>query len=103
MASIVQRGGSYSVVYYTKENGIRKQKWESFRTEKDALHRKYMVEQYQQVKKELAHRPQTIGQLIQEYVWLYGRAKWSLSMYTSTQGLIRNYINPYFAAFAWMS
>lgn len=98
MASIVQRGGSYSVVYYTKENGIRKQKWESFRTEKDALHRKYMVEQYQQVKKELAHRPQTVGQLIREYVWLYGRAKWSLSMYTSTQGLIRNYINPYFGS-----
>ena len=98
MASIVQRGGSYSVVYYTKENGIRKQKWESFHTEKDALHRKYMVEQYQQVKKELAHRPQTVGQLIQEYVWLYGRAKWSLSMYTSTQGLIRNYINPYFGS-----
>lgn len=98
LASIVQRGGSYSVVYYTKENGIRKQKWESFRTEKDALHRKYMVEQYQQVKKELAHRPQTVGQLIREYVWLYGRAKWSLSMYTSTQGLIRNYINPYFGS-----
>ena len=26
-----------------------------------------MVEQYQQVKKELAHRPQTVGQLIREY------------------------------------
>lgn len=75
MASIVQRGGSYSVVYYTKENGIRKQKWESFRTEKDALHRKYMVEQYQQVKKELAHRPQTVGQLIQEYVWFIWQSK----------------------------
>ena len=98
MASIVQRGGSYSVVYYTKENGIRKQKWESFHTEKDALHRKYMVEQYQQVKKKLTHRPQTVGQLIQEYVWLYGRAKWSLSMYESSQGLIRNYINPYFGS-----
>ena len=81
MASIVQRGSSYSVVYYTKEDGIRKQKWERFRTEKDALHRKYMVEQYQQVKKELAHRPQTVGQFIQEYAWLYGRAKWSLSIH----------------------
>ena len=98
MASIVQRGSSYSVVYYTKENGIRKQKWESFRSEKDALHRKCMVEYYQQAKKELAHRPQTVEQLIQEYVCLYGRAKWSLSMYTSTQGLIRNYINPYFGS-----
>ena len=98
MASIVQRGNSYSVVYYKKENGIRKQKWESFRTIKDALHRKSMVEYSQQSKKELAHRPQTVGQLIQEYVWLYGRAKWSLSMYTSTQGLIRNYINPYFGS-----
>lgn len=98
MASIVQRGKSYSVVYYIKENGIRKQKWESFRSEKDALHRKYMVEQYQQVKKELAHRPQTVEQLIQEYVWLYGRAKWSLSMYTSSRGLIQNYINPCFGS-----
>lgn len=68
MASIVQRGSSYSVVYYTKENGIRKQTWESFRAEKDALHRKYVVEHSQQVKKELAHRPQTVEQLIQEYV-----------------------------------
>lgn len=67
MASIVRRGSSYSVVYYTKENGIRKQKWESFRSEKDALHRKYVVEHSQQVKKELAHRPQTVEQLIQEY------------------------------------
>ena len=98
MASIVQRGSSYSVVYYTKENGIRKQKWESFRSEKDALHRKYVVEHSQRVKKELAHRPQTVEQLIQEYVWLYGRAKWSLSMYTSSQGLIQNYINPYFGS-----
>ena len=98
MASIVQRGSSYSVVYYTKENGIRKQTWESFRTEKDALHRKYVVEHSQQVKKELAHRPQTVEQLIQEYVWLYGRSKWSLSMYTSSWGLIQNYINPYFGS-----
>lgn len=98
MASIVQRGNSYSVVYYTQVNGIRKQKWESFRSEKDALHRKSMVEYSQQVKKELAHRPQTVEQLIQEYVWLYGRAKWSLSMYTSSRGLIQNYINPYFGS-----
>lgn len=98
MASIIQRGGSYSVVYYTKENGIRKQKWESFRSEKDALHRKRMVEYSQQAKKELAHRPQTVEQLIQEYVWLYGRAKWSLSMYTSSWGLIQNYITPYFGS-----
>lgn len=96
MASIVQRGNSYSVVYYTQVNGIRKQKWESFRSEKDALQRKCVVEYSQQVKKELAHRPQTVEQLIQEYVWLYGRVKWSLSMYASTQGLIQNYINPYF-------
>ena len=98
MASIVRRGGSYSVVYYTKENGIRKQKWESFRTEKDALQRKCVVEYSQQAKKELVHRPQTVEQLIQEYVWLHGRAKWSLSMYTSSRGLIQNYINPYFGS-----
>ena len=79
LASIVQRGSSYSVVYYTKENGIRKQKWESFRTKKDALHLKSMVEYSQQAKKERAHRLQTVEQLFQQYVWLYGGTKWSLS------------------------
>ena len=79
MASIVQRDSSYSVVYYTKENGIRKQKWESFRTKKDALHLKSMVEYSQQAKKERAHRLQTVEQLFQQYVWLYGGTKWSLS------------------------
>lgn len=98
MASIVQRGKSYSVVYYVKENGIRKQKWESFHSEKDALHRKDIIEYTRRVKEDLANRPQTVKQFIREYVQLYGRVKWSLSMYASSQGLIQNYIDPYFGS-----
>lgn len=98
MASIVQRGKSYSVVYYVKENGIRKQKWESFHSEKEALHRKDIIEYTRRVKEDLANHPQTVKQFIREYVQLYGRAKWSLSMYTSSQGLIQNYIDPYFGS-----
>ena len=40
MASIVQRGNRYNVVYlYDAEDGKRKQKWESFKTlaEEDVL------------------------------------------------------------------
>lgn len=45
MASIVQRGNRYHVVYlYDAEDGKRKQKWESFKTLADAKRRKSEVE-----------------------------------------------------------
>ena len=45
MASICKRNSSYVVIYYrTDDNGVRKQKWESYRTEEQARRRKHEVE-----------------------------------------------------------
>lgn len=48
MASIIKRKKNYSVVYnYVDENGETKQKWETWRTHKDALRRKAEIEKQQ--------------------------------------------------------
>ena len=45
MASIHKRNGKYAVMYnYVDENGKRKQKWESFKTQAEAMKRKKEVE-----------------------------------------------------------
>lgn len=43
MASIVQRGKSYCVVYYTVKDGVRKQKWETYHSQNEALFRMRVV------------------------------------------------------------
>lgn len=41
MASIHKRNGKYAVMYnYVDENGKRRQKWESFKTQAEAMKRK---------------------------------------------------------------
>ena len=48
MASIIKRKKNYSVVYnYVDENGETKQKWETWRTHKEALKRKAEIENQQ--------------------------------------------------------
>lgn len=97
MASIVKRGNSFSVVYYTRESGVRKQKWEAYRSEQEALRRKEIVEYPQSLQNNRdSERVETVEQLAWEYVRLYGKLNWSLSMYASSCALIRNYIVPYF-------
>ena len=45
MASIVKRKNRYSVVYsYTDENGVKRQKWETFATNAEAKKRKVQIE-----------------------------------------------------------
>ena len=45
MASIAKRGKSYCVIYsYVNEQGETKQKWESFKTHKEAKARKQTIE-----------------------------------------------------------
>ncbi len=85
MASIVQRNNRYCVVYlYDDEtSGRRRQKWESFRTMADAKKRKAEIEYRQELGTLVIHKCQTIDELLNEYVALYGKATWSISMYTS--------------------
>ncbi len=96
MASIVQRNNRYNVVYlYDDEaTGKRKQKWESFKTMADAKRRKAEIEYRQELGTMVIHQCKTIDELLKEYVALYGKTTWSMSVYTSNTGLIEHYISP---------
>ena len=91
MATIVQRGKSHSVVYSV--NG--KQKWETFKTAKEAQKRKLEVEYQQSVGTFVAPNPTTVTEFLEEYVETYGLTKWSFSTYRGHTSLIRNYVVPH--------
>ena len=95
MASIVERGKSYSVVYMTTIQGHRKQKWETYHTRAEAERRKQILDLYQQTKRRKEHeKVETISDLMERYVALYGQTKWAFSTYQSNCGLVRNYVLP---------
>ena len=95
MASIVQKKNRYYVVYlYDTEDGKRKQKWESFRTKDEAKRRKAEIEYRQELGSLVIPKCKTVEELLREYVSLYGKNTWSMSMYESSTGVIKNYINP---------
>lgn len=95
MASIVQRGNRYNVVYlYDAEDGKRKQKWESYKTLAEAKRRKSEVEYRQQMGSMVIPTCKTVEELMREYVAIYGKSTWSLSMYSGTNALVNHYILP---------
>lgn len=96
MASIVQRNNRYNVVYlYDDEaTGKRKQKWESFKTMTDAKRRKAEIEYRQEIGTMVIHQCKTVDELLKEYVALYGKTTWSMSVYGSNTALIEHYISP---------
>lgn len=95
LASIIKRGKSYCVVYdYVNSDGQRKQKWETFPSRKEASVRKSEVELAQKKGTFLPPSAETVAEFMDEFVRLYGELKWSPSMYDSSTGIIRNYINP---------
>ena len=96
MASIVARGKKFCVIsYYDSVDGQRHQKWETFDNYEDAKNRKSQIEYNQELGEFETPKCSTLRDLLKEYVTLYGKTTWSLSMYTSNMGLIRNYIEPY--------
>lgn len=96
MASIVQKNNRYNVVYlYDDEaTGKRKQKWESFKTMADAMRRKAEIEYWQEIGTMVIHQCKTVDELLKEYVALYGKTIWSMSVYGSNTALIEHYISP---------
>ena len=95
MASIVQRGNRYCVVYqYTNEEGQRKQKWETYKTSADAKRRKKEIEYKEDQGTFVVPKCMNMSDLLEEYVALYGKAAWSMSTYTANVGLIEHYIEP---------
>lgn len=95
MASIIKRKKSYSVVYkYTDENGQIKQKWETWRTYKDAMKRKAEIENQQNLGTFIPPKSQKLSDFLYEFVSTYGEKKWGVSMYDAQTSMIANYINP---------
>lgn len=60
----------------------------------DAKKRKAEIEYRQELGTLVIHKCQTIDELLNEYVALYGKATWSISMYTSNIALMKHYISP---------
>lgn len=95
MASIKKRGDSYTVIYDFKDaKGRRRQKWESFPSKEEAVKYKKQIE-YQKTRNQLlTPSDQTVEEFLLSWSALYGKSKWSFSMYTSSMALIRNHIIP---------
>lgn len=95
MASIFKRKKKVSVVYrYTDENGVERQRWETFSNMTDAKKRKHQIETQLDDNTFVAPTLKTLKDLLGEYVSIYGVNSWAISTYDNKQGLIANYINP---------
>ena len=95
MATIVKRGKNFYIVFrYDDANGNSQQRWESFKTKKEAQKRKSEVEHEIDTGTFIPPTSIKIKDFLVEFVDMYGRRKWGTSMYASNTGLIRNDINP---------
>lgn len=96
MASLVQRGNKFAVVYlYFDLTGKRKQKWESYDTYDEALNRKVELEKLQPKSRVSMPRCKTLNDLLDEYIAIYGKSQWSLSSYSRNTRMIDKYIKPF--------
>lgn len=95
MASITKRGKSFSLIYeYKDAEGVKRQKWETFSTKKQALARKAEVEDQLNKGTFIPPANTTIQEFLQDFVAIYGAKRWGLSAYNANTSLIENYINP---------
>lgn len=95
MASIKKRRGTYSVVYsYENDKGEKKQRWETFKTYAEAHKRRAEIEYKKNDGTFLPPNKQTVKDVLEDYILLYGEKTWSYSTYNSNCALISNYILP---------
>ena len=95
MASIVKRKNKWAVIYSCDdENGVKRQKWESFATNAEAKKRKAQIEFQQATGTFIVPSAKTVSELLSEYVSTYGINTWAASTYESKRGLIDNYVLP---------
>ena len=97
MATIVQRGKKFAVVYdYTTAAGEKKQKWESGLSKEQAKERKAEIEYLQQSQQFVTPTGKTVEDFMGEWVPVQARLKkWSYQTYTGNLSLIRNHILPH--------
>ncbi len=95
MASIQKRKNSWAVVYnYKAEDGTRKQKWENYKTFKEAKIRKATVEKEIETNQFIAPTYQTLSDFLDTFVEIYGTENWGPTSYKRNCNMIENYIKP---------
>lgn len=95
MASIQKRGKKFAVVYtYEDMNGVKRQKWETCSSKKEAQIRRAAVENELNNGTFISPSITTVEEFLKDFVEIYGTKRWGHSVYSSNTGLIRNYINP---------
>ena len=95
MASIVKRKNKFAVVYTCEdENGVKRQKWETYPTNAEAKKRKAEIEYQQNQGTFIVPSSKTVRDLMSDYVSLYGTNTWALSTFESNRSIINNYILP---------
>lgn len=95
MASIVKRNKKYAVIYsYKDELGETHQKWESYDSMAEAKKRKVEVEYEQNLGTFIVSSSTTVADLLEEYIEVYGKNKWSMASYCSRVSMMHNYILP---------
>lgn len=102
--SVRNRGGTFQVVYRCP--GESSPRTESYKSEDEAIIRDMQIKLAKKngrfvpparITKGMPNQKQerTVKEFLSEYVENYGTKKWGSSYYTSSAGLIKNYINPY--------
>jgi len=72
MASIKQRGKSYCIIHWiTLEDGTKKQKWETYHSEQEAVQRKMELEN-QVPFLDFDSQTNTLNDLLDQYIQLHG-------------------------------
>ena len=95
MASLVKRKSKWAVVYSIEDSeGKKHQKWETFASKADAKRRKLQIEHEKAENTFSVPSANTVHDLLNEYVSVYGVNTWSASTYDSKRALIDNYIIP---------
>jgi len=105
MASIVQRGTKYAVVYYEGEGADKHQVWKSGLSisEAEGFKAKKNLEEKQRKDAAKAKRLEvvsalntTVEEFLEDFVKSYGQKHWGGSYYASNLALFNNYVYPYF-------
>ena len=91
MATIRERGGRFCVIYnYVDDNGKRRQKWETYKTKTEAKKRKKEIEYKKDKGIFFVPKCDTLRELLDEYVRVYGKDKWAVSTHHNNVSVIGN-------------
>ncbi|MBN2878493.1 MAG: site-specific integrase [Clostridia bacterium] len=95
MAAIVKRKNKYHVVYdYIDDYGVRKQKWKSCNSKREADKFKVEIESKKLIGEFVIPDEKTVESFLEEWVELYSKTHWQHSQYSTVKGMLKNHVYP---------